>query len=94
MRLEWSLASLKDRDEILDYIGEDDREAAIRTDISIEDQAEVLMQFPRIGRAGRVAGTRELVIQHTPYIVVYRVKRGSAQILRVLHGARHWPERF
>jgi toxin ParE1/3/4 len=37
-----------------------------------------------------VLGTRELVVE--PYVIAYRVKRGVLQILRVLHGARRWPE--
>jgi toxin ParE1/3/4 len=46
-----------------------------------------------IGRQGRVGGTRELVVQGTPYIVVYRV-HDDVEILAVVHGARKWPESF
>jgi toxin ParE1/3/4 len=41
-----------------------------------------------------MAGTRELVIAGTPFIVVYRVFGNSLRILSVIHGARRWPERF
>ncbi|MBU2719510.1 type II toxin-antitoxin system RelE/ParE family toxin [Acidithiobacillus ferridurans] len=41
--------------------------------------------------AGRQQGTRELVIPHTPFIVVYRARHGRLEILRVLHGAQQWP---
>ncbi|MDQ7827232.1 MAG: type II toxin-antitoxin system RelE/ParE family toxin [Candidatus Eremiobacteraeota bacterium] len=47
-----------------------------------------------MGRPGRVPGTRELVVPGTKYIVAYRVRHRSLQILRVLHGARKWPEEF
>jgi toxin ParE1/3/4 len=40
-----------------------------------------------MGREGRIAGTRELVVRRTPLIVVYRVQVGRVEILRVLHGA-------
>ncbi len=43
---------------------------------------------------GRVKGTRELVVVRTSYIVAYRLKRGKIQILRILHGARQWPDTF
>jgi toxin ParE1/3/4 len=46
------------------------------------------------GRAGRVPGTRELVIAGTPFIIPYRVAENTIQILRVLHGKRKWPLRF
>jgi toxin ParE1/3/4 len=47
-----------------------------------------------MGRPGRVTGTRELVVDGTPYILPYRVRNRVVQILRVLHGARRWPQRF
>jgi len=43
---------------------------------------------------GRVPGTRELVVTGTPYIVAYRVRDETVEILRVFHAARKWPERF
>lgn len=44
-----------------------------------------------MGRAGRVAGTRELVVADTPYIIPYRVRGDAVEILRVFHAARKWP---
>jgi toxin ParE1/3/4 len=55
---------------------------------------EQLANFPEMGRPGRVHGTRELVIQSTPYIVAYRLKGSTVEILALLHGARRWPTRF
>ena len=55
---------------------------------------EILQRFPEAGRPGRVAGTRELVIVPTPFLVAYRIHRGTIEILSLLHGARKWPERF
>lgn len=49
-----------------------------------------LPAHPAIGRPGRIPETRELVIP--PYIVAYRVKDSTIQVLRVLHSAREWPE--
>ncbi|PIW88418.1 MAG: type II toxin-antitoxin system mRNA interferase toxin, RelE/StbE family, partial [Nitrospirae bacterium CG_4_8_14_3_um_filter_44_28] len=43
---------------------------------------------------GRVEGTRELVISGLPYIIPYRVKNNTIEILRVLHAARKWPTKF
>jgi plasmid stabilization system protein ParE len=48
--------------------------------------------FPRSGRSGRIAGTRELVISRTPYIAAYRIAGDTVRILRVLHGSRRWPD--
>src|ERR1700736_4107998 len=43
---------------------------------------------PSRGRAGRVPGTRELIIPRTPFIVPYRLEGKTIQILRIFHGAR------
>lgn len=94
MRLEWSLLAQSDREAIFDYIEADNPRAAAAVDDRIRVQAERLAAFPESGRAGRVEGTRELVIDRTPYIAVYRVRRDAVQILRVLHGARIWPEKM
>ena len=60
----------------------------------IRAQVAILAEHPRIGRPGRVAGTRELVITRTPYIVAYRATGSDIEILAVFHGARRWPESF
>ncbi|WP_428378126.1 type II toxin-antitoxin system RelE/ParE family toxin [Lichenicoccus sp.] len=49
-------------------------------------------QHPQIGRAGRIVGTRELVVSGTPYILVYFVADEAVQVLRVLHSSQQWPE--
>jgi hypothetical protein len=54
----------------------------------------VLPDNPEIGRNGRVAGTRELVIPKTPFLVPYRVNGQSLEILRIYHAAQRWPEVF
>ena len=42
-------------------------------------------EYPKIGRRGRAASTREIVIARTPFIVVYRVQKKPAlvEIIRV-----------
>lgn len=92
MRLEWSIFALDDRNAIFDYIEDDSPQAAVTVDDRIEEQIERLLQFPEMGRMGRIDGTRELVIQNTPYIVAYRVIGEIIRVLRVLHGAQRWPE--
>lgn len=92
MRLEWSHWAQADRDAIFAYIEADSPRAAIAVDERICEQVEGLVRFPESGRRGRVEGTRERVIDRTPYITAYRVTGGTVRILRVLHGARQWPD--
>ncbi|HEY9137876.1 MAG TPA: type II toxin-antitoxin system RelE/ParE family toxin [Terriglobus sp.] len=92
MRLEWTALALEDRNAIFDYIMSDSPQAAVQIDLRIEEHVDQLLHFPESGRLGRVEGTRELVILHTPYIVAYQVMSEVVLILRVLHGAQRWPE--
>lgn len=59
----------------------------------IARQIDLLVQFPEMGRLGRIADTRELVINRTPFILVYRVQVNlqTIEILRLLHGAQKYP---
>jgi toxin ParE1/3/4 len=68
VRLEWSVLGQADRNAIFDYIEADSPQAAVKVDERIQEQVEGLLQFPESGRPGRVKGTRELVIDRTPYI--------------------------
>ncbi|CAD5300217.1 putative toxin Y4kP [Bosea sp. 62] len=92
MRLVWSPFALADRDEIFSYIEADNPKAAAEIDERIAFAVRRLLRFPESGRPGRIAGTRELVVQRTPYIAVYAVTADKIRVLRVLHGARMWPE--
>jgi toxin ParE1/3/4 len=91
MRLEWSILARADRDAIFDYIEADRPQAAVAVDERIREHVETLARFPQSGRPGRIEGTRELVINRTPYIVAYRITGDTVRILRALHGARRWP---
>ena len=92
MLLEWSLFAVEDRSAIFDFIEVDSFHAAVLVDDRIRAHVEMLKGFPEMGRPGRIAGTRELVIDRTPYIAAYRVLEGTIQILRILHGSQQWPE--
>jgi len=95
MTVEWSAQAIADLMALRAYIAEDDKAAAQRTALHIiRNVEELLSDNPNVGRAGRVPGTRELVIPRTAYIVPYRVRHGRIQVLRVYHGARKWPDRF
>jgi len=75
---------------IIDYISDDNPDAAQRVMDDIEAKAKTLPSFPKMGRPGRVEGTRELVIWAN-YVLVYQESRLKIRILRVLHGAQQWP---
>ena len=95
MNIEWSDEALADLSSLHAFIAKDNPNAAQKMAMTIVASVETnLPDNPHIGRQGRVNGTRELVITHTPYIVPYRIKSDTIQVLRVYHGARRWPDRL
>lgn len=92
MDLVWSRRALHDRQEAIDYIANDNPVAALAQLDAIEHHADRLILHPEMGRPGRIDGTRELVVSKTPYIIVYRLRANRIEIIRLLHGARKWPD--
>ncbi len=90
--LKWHALAQADLLAIVDYISDDNPDAAQRVKDDIEEKAENLANFPKMGRQGRIQGTRELVVWAN-YILVYEEDTLSVRILRVLHSAQHWPPR-
>ncbi|MCL4536705.1 MAG: type II toxin-antitoxin system RelE/ParE family toxin [Nitrospirae bacterium] len=91
MHLKWTRPAIKDLRDAGDFIALDNPTAADRMADRVKEAVEYLIQYPNIGRIGRVQGTRELIISGAPFIVVYRIKTPAIEILRVLHHARKWP---
>lgn len=94
MRVRWLRKALANLEAEADYIAQDNPAAANRIVQSVFHAVSLLRKNPALGRSGRVAGTRELVVSGTPYIVPYRVRGDTVEILRVFHGARKWPGKF
>jgi len=91
VRVRWLRTALANLEAEAEYIAEDDPVAAGRVVQRILRAVDLLTKNPALGRVGRVAGTRELVVADTPYIIPYRVRGEAVEILRVFHAARKWP---
>jgi toxin ParE1/3/4 len=94
MGVRWTRSALSNLDDLAGYIAQDNPKAAAAMVERILAAIEGLVAHPGRGRPGRVPHTRELVVTGTPYILPYRVKGKSIEILRVFHGARRWPSDF
>ena len=88
--LRWTPSALDDPDRAHAFILEHDAVAAATTASRILEAVEYLLRLPNLGRPGRGAGTRELVVTGSPFVVIYRIHLDEVQILRVLHHARAW----
>ena len=87
----WLRRALLDLEDAYSYVAADNPVAARRLVEQIEEGVVQLSRHPKLGRAGRVPGTRELVIAGTPFLVIYQLEADQTVILTVLHGARRWP---
>jgi len=94
VQIDWAPAAHRDLLQIIRHIAQDDPGTAYKVLEAIEKRTSLLSDNPALGRAGRVRGTRELVIAGTPYIVAYRVRDEAVQVLRLMRGAQQWPRRM
>ena len=94
MKIRWFHRAFNQLVDAEEYIAEDNPDAARELVARIERAVARLADYPELGRMGRVEGTRELVVSHTPYIVAYRVRDGEVIVLAVQHASRQWPARF
>jgi toxin ParE1/3/4 len=92
VRIAWSQIAVTDREQFITHVASDSPHAARVLDARVESAVDRLSTFPESGRPGRVPGTRELIVGGTPVVVIYRVAADEIRIVRVLHGARRWPE--
>lgn len=90
----WLHEATEDLKIIGSYVAQESPQASYQILTKIKAATDNLSFNPEIGRAGRVSGTRELVITGVPYIVPYVVTEQNIQILAVMHTSRKWPDGF
>jgi plasmid stabilization system protein ParE len=88
MNIRWTEEATTSLEQISLYIAEDNVEAAFKTINSIYGRIEQLSSLPSRGRPGREQGTRELALSPMPYIVTYRIRESTVEILQIWHGAQ------
>ena len=81
---------MRDRERIMDFIAQDNPQAALDLDTLFEKKSDSLIEQPKLFKSGRIKGTREAVV-HPNYVLVYQVSDNAVTILRVLHTSQAWP---
>lgn len=94
MKVRWTRLALQDLDSAFGFIAAENPRAARRLLGRMEAAVEALRSYPQMGQAGRVEGTRELIVSGSPFILAYRLARKRIEILALIHAARRWPEEF
>ncbi len=91
MKIRWTEGANNNLDHVAEYIAQDNPPAAIPTVNKIIETAQMLADYPTVGKRGRERVTRELVVASLPYIVIYTVQREELVIIRVLHTSMKYP---
>jgi toxin ParE1/3/4 len=90
VKVRWVAAARQDRRQVMSYIAADNPQAAAKMDELFDLAATRLGKRPRLGRPGRIPGTREL-IPHESYRLVYEIEDETVWILALVHTSRQWP---
>jgi toxin ParE1/3/4 len=90
----WSARAVEHLAHLRAYIAQDNPKAANRIGGTLLEAVERLAELPNLGRPGRVAGTRELVVPGTPYVIPYRLRGDRLEVIAVFHGRQKWPKRL
>ncbi len=88
MRIRLLRAALRNLEEEAAYIAAQDPVAAQQVVQRVLVAVQSLAKQPGLGRRERVADRRELVVLKTRYVVPYRVRGETIEILRVFHSTQ------
>ena len=94
MTVVWSPRAIGHLADLRVYVARENPDAAARTAAILLSAVDRVAAVPNLGRPGRVAGTRELVVPGTPYVIPYRVRGERLEIIAVFHGRQRWPSRL
>ena len=92
LKLRWTPLAIEDLENTYDFIAADRPLAAAATLGKIEAAIQQLRSFPRMGRVGRIRGTREIAVAGTPFVIAYRRRDKYLELLAIMHAARKWPD--
>lgn len=74
LTIKWTKQAIADVDKIYDFIAANNPRAASAIVDRIDQAITSLTTHPKLGRPGRVAGSRELVVPRSRFIIAYRLR--------------------
>ncbi|WP_261119370.1 type II toxin-antitoxin system RelE/ParE family toxin [Serratia quinivorans] len=93
MKIKWLRKAASNFDDAYDWFYQENPQVATRFAREVFRLVNLLATNPALGRAGRVMGTREIVMKTFPYLIPYRIKNNEIHILRIFHMRRHPPKK-
>ncbi|CAI1715783.1 type II toxin-antitoxin system RelE/ParE family toxin [Serratia plymuthica] len=92
LKIKWIRKAASNFDDEYDWLYLESPQVATEFAREVFRLVSLLVTNPALGRAGRVMGTREIVMQTFPYLIPYRVKSNEIHILRIFHMRRRPPK--
>ena len=90
MKIAFDERALDDLENIHAWISEGRPDTAMTVVRRLYAAIEQLAVFPKIGRVGAVAGTRDWVVPRLPYVIVYKLDPAAELLIvvAVFHSAQ------
>ena len=82
----------KDLVEIHAWLSERSANVAAAVLAAVRSTADLIGEYPQIGRATDIDGVKVLPVVRYPYLVYYTVEADEVVIIHVRHGARTSPD--
>jgi addiction module RelE/StbE family toxin len=90
MRVFWTAEAIQDLLDLWEYIVQDNQVAASKMDDLFSIAATWLCDYSKLGKSGKIQGTRELIPDKN-YRLVYEISNETVWILALIHTSRQWP---
>ena len=91
-QVKWTDEAVSDLENILTYYLDEAGERIARAVYDrLREQIGTLRYFPERCHIGRVAGTKEYVLSHLPYVAIVQIEERTVYILNVIHTAKKFP---
>lgn len=92
MQVKYTNIAIDDLNHAYDFIYQDSPKSARKVIETIELHINKLTDFPDIGKKGRVLRTQEMPVTGLPFIIIYRHKKDTIEIISILHTSRKYPD--
>ena len=92
MKLTYSQRARRNIREIHDWFAGRSAKAANAVVKSIRNTAELIGEYPRIGRASDIEGVRVLPVVKYLYLIYYMIRTDEVVIAHIRHGSRNEPQ--
>jgi toxin ParE1/3/4 len=89
VKLIWAAHAKQDLLNLTHFLVQRNPEGARAVITAIWKAAGTLRDYPNMGKETGQAGQRELVIPHSPYVIVYQPASEHIDILRIFHGTQN-----